>query len=148
MTRSGQIAISDMLPEDVWAELSKSKSSALVDCRTQMEWARIGTPDLSQIDAAMYLVEWRSAPDMSVNASFAEEMDAATGGAYPSKLYFICRSGVRSKEAAHHMQEVLSSKSIDCTCINVAEGFEGTQTPEIIAAGTSGWQNKNLPKTR
>ena len=145
MTDGQNILIPDMSPEDAWSQLSENKNAALVDCRTSREWDAIGVPDLSRIDRAMYLVEWRQAPDMAVNSAFAQQMDDATGGDYPECLFFICRSGARSKEAATFMQEILSSKSVNCSCVNVAEGFEGTQTPEIIAARTSGWRNKNLP---
>ena len=145
MTERQQNTIVDLSPEDAWAELKSNDKAALVDCRTLQEWHAIGTPDLSDIDRAMYLVEWRKAPDMAVNTTFLQQLDEATGSAYPEKLFFICRSGVRSKEAATIVQETLSKKSILCECINVAEGFEGIQTLEIVAAGTSGWRNKNLP---
>ena len=145
MTDGHNILVPDMSPEDAWTQLSENKKAALVDCRTTREWDAIGVPDLSRIDRAMYLVEWRQAPDMAVNSAFAQQMDDATGGEYPETLFFICRSGARSKEAATFMQDILSSKSVNCSCVNVAEGFEGTQTPEIIAARSSGWRNKNLP---
>ncbi len=142
MTERHQNTIVDLSPEDVWSQLEADDNTALVDCRTQQEWQRIGTPDLSDIDRAMYLIEWRKAPDMSFNDAFAQQLDEATGASYPSKLFFICRSGARSKEAATYIQDLLSRKSIPCQCINVAEGFEGTQT---LGAGASGWRNKNLP---
>lgn len=141
MTRIHDSKIKDVVPESVWTALKDNQNTALVDCRTTQEWAVIGIPDLGKIGKVTHLVEWKMAPDMRLNAEFADEVEKAFGGAYPEQLFFICRSGARSKEAATYIQDILSSKSIACECVNVAEGFEGTRD----APGTSGWRDKNLP---
>jgi len=142
MTDGSGKPIENVVPEAVWSSLQNDKNTALVDCRTAQEWSGIGHPDLTTVGKPTHKVEWKQAPAMSLNPQFAEELDAALGGEYPATLYFICRSGVRSHEAATHIQDLLSSRSIDCTCVNVAEGFEGKGGP-----GASGWRDKNLPWT-
>ncbi len=144
MEQNTTFGITNIAPETVWSELAENPNAALVDVRTAHEWSEIGTPDLSDIDRAMYHVEWRQLPGMVLNDAFVEQLDEQIGTAYPEKLFFICRSGSRSHEAATLMQDVLSKRSVSCVCINVAEGFEGEQSPQAIAAGTSGWRNKGL----
>ena len=132
--------IKDALPEEVWSDLQNNTNAMLVDCRTSQEWQVIGRPDLSGIGGDVHLVEWKQAPAMAVNPNFAAELEQSVKGNYPATLYFICRSGARSREAATYIQDHLSSRSIQCTCVNVAEGFEGKG-----GAGPSGWRDKNLP---
>ena len=133
--------IKDVMPESAWMTLKTDPNAMLVDCRTAQEWAVIGHPDLAEIGKTAHLIEWKIAPDMRINPAFAEQVDAALFGTYPEKLFFICRSGVRSKEAATVIQAQLSGKSIACECINVAEGFEGHRGSD----GPSGWRDKDLP---
>lgn len=141
MTSGTNKTIPDRMPEDVWTALQDQKDTALVDCRTVQEWQGIGHPDLGKIGKTTHLVEWKQAPAMAVNPEFVAQLDQALDGEYPATLFFICRSGVRSKEAATLIQEILSSKSIACECVNVAEGFEGKPSD----AGPTGWRDKNLP---
>jgi len=103
MTLSADHHIPDSMPEDTWSALSDDPNSRLVDCRTSYEWKAIGLPDLSQIDKETVCVEWKQAPAMSVNPRFAEELDAALGGAYPDTLYSLhlhqCGGGLRGEAA-------------------------------------------------
>ena len=137
--------IENLPPKPVWTDLSENENTALVDVRTTQEWAGIGRPDLGSIGKTVHYVEWRRAPDMSINPAFAAELDAAMGGTYPDRLYFLCRSGARSLEAAAYIQDILSSKGIDCTCVNVAEGFEGDPGPSGARGTVNGWQYNQLP---
>jgi len=139
------ISIENVPPKAAWDHLKAHKNSALVDCRTQFEWDTIGVPDLTGIDSAAHLIEWRKQPDMSVNPAFLEELDAGLNGAYPEHIFFICRSGARSFEAAAYVQNQLASKDISCTCVNVAEGFEGDPDPGGQRGVVNGWKFNNLP---
>jgi len=145
MTEGGAISIENKSPNDVWNELSKEKNAALVDCRTAREWEVIGAPDLQSIDKNTHLVEWRSAPDMSVNPNFIDQLDEVFGGTYPDKIFFICRSGARSFEAATVVQNALTSRNIVCECVNVAEGVEGDPGPGGERSTVNGWKFNNLP---
>lgn len=139
------ISIENLSPSQVWKKLSENSKSALIDCRTDREWAQIGVPNLASADKDVHLIEWRQAPDMRINPDFATQVDNAFGGNYPDHIYFICRSGARSLEAAAHLQNILSSNNIDCTCVNVAEGFEGDPGPDGQRGTVSGWKFNNLP---
>ena len=57
-----------------------------------------------------------------------------------SDLYFICRSGQRSYDAA----KFLTSKGFT-NCFNVIDGFEGKLNHEYQRALIDGWQFNNLP---
>lgn len=145
MTVSGSLQIAEQTPETAWNSLDKNSNSALIDCRTKYEWDVIGIPNLDDIGKTTHLVEWRRQPDMSQNPDFASQVDEALGGTYPDQLFFICRSGARSLEAAIHVQDFLSSKNIDCECINVAEGFEGDPGPDGQRGTLNGWKARDLP---
>lgn len=82
---------------------------------------------------------------MSVNAAFFEEIEAAFNGVYPEHMFFICRSGARSFEAATYVQNQLASKNINCVCVNVAEGFEGDPDSGGQRGVVNGWKFNNLP---
>ena len=132
-------------PTEVWNELLSIADSALVDCRTMQEWDLIGTPDLQSIDKEAHLVEWRSKPNMDINPDFADQLGAALNGNFPSKIFFLCRSGARSYEAATVVQDYISRSNISCECINVAEGFEGDPGPDGQRGTVNGWKFNNLP---
>ena len=57
-----------------------------------------------------------------------------------NNLYFICRSGNRSNNAA----EFLTSRGFS-NCFNVIDGFEGKLNHERQRALIDGWQFNNLP---
>lgn len=145
MTAASTFSIENKSPSTVWEELQINKNSALVDCRTNQEWDVIGTPDLSSINKETQFVEWRKAPDMSINSTFANDIKDAFDGSFPETIFFICRSGARSLEAAAFVQNLLSSAKVECTCVNVAEGFEGDPGPNGIRGTINGWKFNNLP---
>ena len=145
MSSEQSISIENMLPNTVWENLSSNENAALVDCRTQFEWDTIGVPDLTGTDSETHLIQWRKQPDMSVNLTFLEELEGAFNGDYPDRIYFICRSGARSLEAAAHVQNHLSSKKLNCVCVNVAEGFEGDPNASGERGVVNGWKSRNLP---
>lgn len=145
MTDGTEHTIANVTPDLVLKALSENKNTALVDVRTAMEWERIGRPDIGGTGKAVHFVEWKQSPDMRINPDFAAQLEASLGGTYPEALYFICRSGVRSREAAVAIQDRLSSSGSDCRCINVAEGFEGDPDASGARGTINGWQARDLP---
>ncbi len=120
------------MPKDAWAALLADDRARLVDVRTDLEWERVGVPDLAQAGTAPLLVSWQY-PTGEVNPHFLAELRDA-GAAPGQTLYFICRSGVRSRAAAQAAEAAGFGASY-----NVACGFEGPQ-------GTrSGWRADGLP---
>ena len=124
--------IGNVTPKDAWAALLADRQARLVDVRTDLEWDRVGVPDVAASGTELLKVSWQF-PTGEVNPVFLEELRAA--GATPGqRLYFICRSGVRSLAAAQ-----AAAAAGFGACFNVAYGFEGPQ-------GTrTGWKADGLP---
>lgn len=131
-------------PDEAWDGLAKDGNAVLVDCRTAFEWESIGIPDLSDMDRDVLLVEWRTGPNMEINPDFQGQLELAIGERQPDNIYFVCRSGQRSNEAASYYQEILSRNGQAGTCVNVAEGFEGNPNADGIRGQINGWQARGL----
>lgn len=124
--------VENVMPKDAWGALLSDKQARLVDVRTELEWDRVGVPDLAQAGKAPLLVSWQYATG-EVNPAFLAELRDA-GAAPGQTLYFICRSGVRSMAAAQAAEAAGFEASY-----NVAYGFEGPQGTQ------TGWQADGLP---
>ena len=139
----GDIQIESVSVEEAWARLKDDAASVLIDVRTRAEWAFVGLPDLSSIGKRAVLVEWQGFPDNQVNKAFVEnvaEALATIGAQKDSQLFFICRSGGRSLNAARAMAAAGYSR-----CFNVADGFEGPLDPNRHRGTLGGWKAKGLP---
>ena len=134
--------VEDVAPKQVWEALSSHPNACLVDVRTDVEWNQIGVPDLTGTGKRPVLLSWQVAPAMQLNPRFMDEMVAA--GVTPEhEIYFLCRSGVRSKAAAELAQAAGFSKAY-----NIADGFEGPPGPGGLRGTVAGWQADRLPWTR
>ena len=71
----------------------------LVDVRTNAEWTYVGVPDLTPAGKQVLMISWQVPPTMAVNPDFVADLRAAGLGP-EDPVYFICRSGVRSRAAA------------------------------------------------
>ena len=145
MSGGQAINIAEVTPDEAWDALSSSKAAVLVDCRTAQEWEGIGLPDLSRLGQQVVTQEWRQAPAMQINPAFESQLTKAIGERQTDRIYFICRSGQRSREAAAIFQASLSGTGVVCECINVAEGFEGDPDASGIRGRINGWQARGLP---
>lgn len=140
-----QIIIDQIDPSGAFQALENDPASVLIDVRTVTEWRTVGVPDLSAIGRETICVEWVQLPDRVRNPAFLDEVRAGLGGERPSRLFFICRSGVRSLAAAQTVAHVLGTEGGPVHCTNVTEGFEGDQN---FVAGTDsgkGWKARGLP---
>lgn len=143
MTASQTSVVDDVPVVEVWERLKADPTAVLIDVRTRSEWAFVGLPDLSALNRRPVLVEWLSFPDNRINAAFADELSEqlrALGVDREAELYFICRSGGRSRQAAQVMTAAGFRK-----CHNVAEGFEGPLDPDRHRGTQSGWKAAGLP---
>ncbi len=138
-------AVEESPPDMVYAELSENQDAALVDVRTRPEWAFVGLPDLAEAGKQTWLAEWRRYPDMGLNASFIEDLSRNFSGPPPSTLYFICRSGARSLEAARHAATQFAEQGHQVRCVNVLEGFEGDLGADGHRGASNGWKARGLP---
>jgi rhodanese-related sulfurtransferase len=134
--------VEDVAPKQVWDALVSHPKAQLVDVRTDIEWANIGVPDLSETGKVPVLISWQVAPAMQVNAGFID--DLRTAGLTPGdEIYFLCRSGVRSTAAA------MAAKAAGFAHVyNIADGFEGPPDATGARGNVAGWQADALPWTR
>jgi rhodanese-related sulfurtransferase len=136
------VHIEDVPVDEVWSRLTADLASVLVDVRTRAEWAFVGMPDLSEIGKRVLTVEWQTSPESRVDAAFAERLGEvldAAGADKDSELFFICRSGGRSRMAAEAMANAGYRR-----CRNVADGFEGPLDANRHRGQVAGWKAAGL----
>ncbi len=132
----------DVTARQAWEELSSDARTALVDVRTLAEWSYVGIPDLTSLSRRLVRVCWQTYPSMALNPRFAEELMGA-GVSQDDAIFFICRSGVRSRAAAEAMT------ALGCRrCYNVADGFEGPKDSQGHRGRLAGWKASGLPWTQ
>ena len=132
------LRVDDLPVEVVWTRLRNEASSVLIDVRTRAEWAFVGLPDLTEAGKRVMTVEWQTFPDNRVDPAFVERLGGlldAAGVAKDSELFFICRSGGRSRMAAEAMAAAGFTR-----CHNVAEGFEGPLDERRHRGSSAGWK--------
>ncbi len=123
-----------------WGLLSREPLAQLVDVRTQAEWNFVGLPDLSSIGRGVHRIEWQMFPSMAQNPDFVAQVGAVIGERKDAPVFFLCRSGGRSRAAAIAMTQAGYSK-----CFNIAGGFEGDLDDERHRGETNGWKATGLP---
>ena len=137
------VHIEDVPVEEVWARLQNNANSVLIDVRTRAEWTFVGLPDLKQIGKQILTVEWQTSPDNRIDAAFPERLTKvldAAGAKKEVELFFVCRSGVRSRMAAEAMANTGYQR-----CRNVADGFEGPLDANRHRGRVAGWKAAGLP---
>lgn len=133
----------DVDVEEALRILSDEPQATLIDVRTQPEWQYVGVADLSALGKQVVYLPWQVYPSMQVLSDFAprlSEVLRTSGAASDAPLFFLCRSGVRSRSAAVEMTKAGWSR-----CFNVADGFEGPLDPNRRRGHTAGWKAKGLP---
>lgn len=136
----------DVAPAEAWTSLSGDPRAVLVDVRTRAEWSFVGLPSLAGIGKNPITLEWQIFPSMAINPDFVEVLDGAltqAGIARDAPLYFLCRSGARSRSAAIAMTSAGWSR-----CFNIGPGFEGPLDPGGHRGRVSGWKAGGLPWTQ
>lgn len=138
MSKTGNYA-GDVTPQAAWEALAKDPSAQLVDVRTQPEWSFVGVPDLGNLGKKVILTSWQVYPNMAVDPDFAAKVTSQLGaGAGP--VFFLCRSGARSRAAAIAMTEAGLGP-----CFNVSGGFEGDKDASSHRGRSNGWKAADLP---
>ena len=129
----------DISPKEAWEMLAREPKAQLVDVRTDAEWAYVGLPDLKGLGKEPLLVPWKLFPNQQVNADFPKALSAR----FPDRdtpLLFLCRSGVRSRDAAIAMTALGYKR-----CFNIAQGFEGDRDDRAHRNSKGGWRVDGLP---
>lgn len=133
----------DVGARETWEALAADPLAVLIDVRTVAEWNFVGLPDLGSIGKRVLLIEWQRFPDMAANPIFADELREALadlGAGADTPLYFICRSGARSRSAA-----TAATAGGFTRAFNVAGGFEGALGPDRHRGCVDGWKASGLP---
>ncbi|MDQ8699985.1 rhodanese-like domain-containing protein [Hyphomicrobium sp. LHD-15] len=137
------VKIEDVPVDETWARLTADKGSVLVDVRTRAEWTFVGLPDLSSLNKRVTTLEWQTFPDNRIDPEFVEKLNKLLEGAGVAKdaeVFFVCRSGARSRSAAAAMADAGYTR-----CRNVAEGFEGPLDADHRRGQIAGWKAAGLP---
>ncbi len=130
--------VENVAPRQVWEALRTDPSAQMVDVRTDAEWMYVGLADLSEAGKEPVLIPWQLFPSGQVNGAFVEQMRAA--GLTPAhKVYFLCRSGVRSLAAAQ-----AAAQAGFPHVFNIADGFEGPPDGEAHRGQVAGWKAEGL----
>ena len=133
----------DVSAKAAWDGLTQSPAATLVDVRTRAEWAYVGIPVLTPIGKSPVLLEWDQFPSGELVPDFIgrlrSELDQRDVP-LDAPLYFICRSGNRSRQAA-----MLATEAGYRRAFNVEYGFEGRLGPERHRGTAGSWKAEGLP---
>lgn len=143
----GKYAVSDDYAGDVssrdcFQRLSEDPTAQLVDVRTRAEWTFVGLPLIDEGHSPI-LAEWQTFPAMTTDEHFAQRLGQALrerGADAQTPIYFLCRSGARSRAAAATMTAAGYRN-----CFNVADGFEGSIDENGHRGTKEGWKAEGLP---
>lgn len=128
----------DLTAKETWRRLAEETGALLIDVRTPEEWAFVGVPDLAGLGKEVVFVPWTLFPDKRANPGF-EDTIARHATDKKVALLFLCRSGVRSRNAAIAMTERGYAR-----CYNVADGFEGPKGETDHRGTVAGWKFDGL----
>jgi rhodanese-related sulfurtransferase len=133
----------DVSAVDAWRDLQATAAATLIDVRTEAEWAFVGLPTLDAIGKAPLLVAWNDFPSGARLPDFAGRLKAAldeVGIGPDAPLYFICRSGARSRSAA-----IIATAAGYRRAYNIEHGFEGALDASQHRATPGSWKAEGLP---
>ena len=121
-----------LTPKEAYEVWQLAPGAKLVDVRTRAEWDWVGRiPGAEEI-------EWQSYPDNQPNSFFLAQLKQQVDP--ESLVMFICRSGVRSHNAASLATEAGYTESY-----NILEGFEGNVDANGQRGKVGGWRLAGLP---
>ena len=132
----------DLDARAAWEALAQDPAAQLIDVRTMAEWNFVGVPDLAALQRQAVLCEWQRFPP-EANPAFVEEVGQAlkrTSYRPHAPLYFLCRSGARSRAAAIAMTQAGYGP-----CFNIRDGFEGGLDASRHRGASGGWKASALP---
>lgn len=121
-----------LTPAEAFALWKSAPGAKLVDTRTRAEWDWVG-----RIPGAIE-IEWQSYPEGEPNPDFLAQLSRQVDK--EALVLFICRSGIRSHNAAS-----LACEAGYRECYNVLEGFEGSIDSNGQRGKMGGWRLAGLP---
>ena len=145
---NNQIIFDEIDPVNAYEKLVGCEKSFLIDVRSKAEWNFVGIPYSLDMKNEVIFCEWSVFPNMIKNSNFIEELISKIDFKQAENLYFICRSGARSFQAAKEVQNTLQKfyKEFGVKfCLNVRYGFEGDLSEDSKRGNLNGWKYSNLP---
>ncbi len=136
----GESVFGEVSVTEAWDALASDPKAVLVDVRTRAEWTYVGVPRLDRIGKRVVLTEWQATAGP---ADFAARLKAelvALGAGQDAPVFFLCRSGSRSRSAAMAAADAGFTR-----VFNVEEGFEGPLDGERHRGSAGGWKAAGLP---
>ena len=136
--------IKQISSKEAFEEINSNAGALLIDVRSELEWKKIGIPDLGDLNEHLVLLELQSMPSMEINQNFLAELEETLRNRNVKNVMFMCKSGVRSQAAAVQSRSILVNAHESMKICNVSDGFEGKGF-SIFGGKTSGWKNSGLP---
>ncbi len=124
-----------LLPDEAHALMQQHPGAKLIDVRTRAETEWVGA-----IPGSMQ-IEWNTWPGGFRNLNFIAQLEAVI--AQDAYLMFLCRSGVRSHQAA-----IAARDAGYAHAFNVLQGFEGDKDANGQRNKLGGWRAAGLPWTQ
>src|SRR3970040_11827 len=121
-----------LTPREAFEFLKQTSDAVFVDCRSEMEYLFVGHPK------GAILVSWNDGPNWDITPEFVSHAQKATSVTRPVVL--ICRSGNRSLDAGHALEEAGFTK-----IYNMLHGFEGELDDDHHRGASTGWRFEGLP---
>ena len=140
--------VEEVVPVLAYEKLISCSRSYLVDVRTRAEWSFVGTPVCQSMKNEVIFCEWASFPDMVKKSEFLENLMSHLNLEKSNNIFFICRSGARSFQAALELSGFLGDSGkvfSGISCFNVKYGFEGGLSNDSKRGEINGWKFSNLP---
>ena len=119
--------IKNIMANECFDILKTEESSRLIDVRTSHEWQNDGYADLEALGKKVHLISLTN-EDYSPSTNFINQINSLDMKP-ENKIFFICKSGMRSLHAGSLLYEDFVTKEI----FNVEGGME------------YGWKHHRLP---
>ena len=129
----------EVTPVEAFEAVRDEPDAVIVDVRTRAELAYVGFPDLASTGKRLIAVEWQLFPTGQQNPQFLDEL-AAQGVTNDQAVFFLCRSGARSRFAAMTAAAAGFERAY-----NVTHGFEGPVDASGHRGSHAGWKADGLP---
>lgn len=129
----------DVSPTHAFEAVRDDPAAVIVDVRTRAELAYVGFPDLTSTGKRLVVAEWQLFPTGQQNPGFLDEL-TAQGVTQDQPVFFLCRSGGRSKFAA-----IAATAAGFERAYNISHGFEGPLDGAGHRGSDAGWKADGLP---
>lgn len=131
----GRVRIASLTAAESYDELKKIPDGKILDVRTDAELSFVGRVSYP----LCAFVEWKGFPDGAVNPNFVTDVEAK-GISKNCQVFVLCRSGVRSLNAAEALRAA-GYKNLT----NISDGFEGDLNAHGRRGTVNGWKASGLP---